>query len=84
MSQHLAKKVAERETRARWFYRGLIFSMLLLTGFLFFELRAICLPILVGAILAYLSRPIKSWFQIRWLPHEAYPGNRFRIYTTGP
>jgi predicted PurR-regulated permease PerM len=48
----------------------LAMTLIGLSAFLIFELRTILLPLLVGAILAYLFRPIKNRFQIRWLPHE--------------
>lgn len=61
----------ERRQRSRWFYRSLFAFLLFVTAFLLIELHSILLPILVGAILAYLFRPIKNWFHISWLPHEA-------------
>lgn len=64
------QKAEEREHRGRWFYRWLILSILALVGFLVYELHSIGLPILVGAMLAYLFRPIKNWFHLSWLPHE--------------
>src|SRR5205814_9728356 len=33
-------------------------------------LRGLILPIIVGALLAFLFRPVKERFKIRWLPHE--------------
>src|SRR5262249_34223255 len=71
MSAELSQKQSDRQLRARWFYRRLIAFLLALTAFLVFELHAILLPILVGAILAYLFRPIKNWFHFSWMPHEA-------------
>ena len=71
MSAELSQKHMDRQMRRRWFYRGLFAFLLFLTAFLLVELRAILLPILVGAILAYLFRPIKNWFHFGWMPHEA-------------
>lgn len=71
MSSELLQKHLDRQTRSRWFYRGLFAFLILLTAFLLIELRTILLPILVGAIFAYLFRPIKNWFHFSWMPHEA-------------
>jgi predicted PurR-regulated permease PerM len=67
---NLEQKVGERDARSRLFYRGLLFTIFALTAFLLYELHAILLPILVGAMMAYLFRPIKNWFHVTWIPHE--------------
>lgn len=71
MIANLARKKNEREARSTWFYRWLILILLSVSGLLLYELRTIWLPILVGAILAYLFRPLKNALHVRWLPHEA-------------
>lgn len=71
MSAELLQKQQDRQMRGRWFYRGLFGFLFLLIAFLVVELHAILLPILVGAIFAYLFRPIKNWFHFSWMPHEA-------------
>ena len=38
--------------------------------FLIWKLKVLLLPILVGALLAYLFRPLKDRFRTPWLPHE--------------
>lgn len=39
-------------------------------AWLLFRLRVLLTPILVGALLAYLFRPLKDRFQVPWMPHE--------------
>jgi predicted PurR-regulated permease PerM len=39
-------------------------------GFLVWKLSSLVLPIIVGALLAFLFRPVKERFKIPWLPHE--------------
>ena len=39
-------------------------------GFLIWKLSSLVLPIIVGALLAFLFRPVKERFKIPWLPHE--------------
>jgi predicted PurR-regulated permease PerM len=39
-------------------------------GFLTWELSSLILPIIVGALLAFLFRPVKDRFKVPWLPHE--------------
>ena len=39
-------------------------------GFLLWKLRILILPIIVGGLLAFLFRPVKDRFRVRWLPHE--------------
>ncbi|NJM10457.1 MAG: AI-2E family transporter [Bdellovibrionaceae bacterium] len=40
------------------------------TCFLIWKLSSLLLPMLVGALMAYLFRPLKDRFQIPWLHHE--------------
>lgn len=70
MTHELKEKAEERKHRSRWFYRGLTVSLISLAAFLIMHLHAILLPILLGGMLAYLFRPIKKWFLVRWIPHE--------------
>src|SRR5437867_13146423 len=60
----------ERKVRRRIFY--LIFGTLALIsgGFLISKLSILILPIIVGALMAFLFRPVKERFEVRWLPHE--------------
>src|SRR5947207_12297823 len=60
----------ERKVRRKIFY--LIFGTLALIsgGFLIWKLSILILPIIVGALMAFLFRPVKERFEIRWLPHE--------------
>src|SRR3974390_2901427 len=60
----------ERKARRRVFH--LIFAILVLIsgGFLIWKLSGLVVPIIVGALLAFLFRPVKERFKIPWLPHE--------------
>jgi predicted PurR-regulated permease PerM len=60
----------ERKVRRRVFH--LIFAVLVLIsgGFLIWKLSGLVIPIIVGALLAFLFRPVKERFKMRWLPHE--------------
>ena len=68
--QDFQEKERERKVRRRIFH--LIFAILALTlgGFLTWKLSCLVLPIIVGALLAFLFRPVKERFKIPWLPHE--------------
>jgi predicted PurR-regulated permease PerM len=68
--QSLEQKEWERKVRRRVFH--LIFAILALIsgGFLIWKLSDLVLPIIVGALLAFLFRPVKERFEIPWLPHE--------------
>src|SRR5215470_3790281 len=68
--QSLEEKEWERKVRRRVFH--LIFAILALIsgGFLIWKLSGLVLPIIVGALLAFLFRPVKERFEIPWLPHE--------------
>ena len=61
----------ERERRVR--RKGFCFTFGALTfvlgGFLIWKLSILILPIIVGALLAFVFRPVKERFRIRWLPH---------------
>lgn len=63
-------KEKERKIRRQIF--NSIFSFLTITAIclLLWKLRSLILPIVVGALLAYLFRPVKDRFQVSWLPHE--------------
>jgi predicted PurR-regulated permease PerM len=61
-----------RERKARRFVFYLTFAALTLivAGFLIWKLSSLILPIIVGGLLAFVFRPVKERFKIRWLPHE--------------
>lgn len=61
-----------RERKARRFVFYLTFAALALivAGFLIWKLSSLILPIIVGALLAFVFRPVKERFKVRWLPHE--------------
>jgi predicted PurR-regulated permease PerM len=68
--QEFEEQERERKVRRRIFYLIFATLALILGGFLIWKLRILILPIIVGAILAFLFRPIKDRFRVRWLPHE--------------
>lgn len=70
MIVHHGKKDEERLTRRKIFHTSFAVGATLACGFLLWKLRVLLLPIVVGALLAYLFRPVKDRFQISWLPHE--------------
>jgi predicted PurR-regulated permease PerM len=68
--QGFEERQRERKVRRRTFH--LIFALFALTtvGFLTWKLSSLILPIIVGALLAFLFRPVKDRFKVPWLPHE--------------
>jgi predicted PurR-regulated permease PerM len=69
-NQDFEDKEQERKIRRRVF--ALFFTILILIsgGFLIWKLSGLFLPVIVGALLAFLFRPVKERFKIPWLPHE--------------
>src|SRR6266536_5380898 len=70
MVRGFEEKERERKTRRRVFYTTLATLALIFGGFLIWKLRILILPIVVGALLAFLFRPVKDRFRVRLLPHE--------------
>src|SRR5215510_15551600 len=68
--QDFEEKERERKIRRKVFYLTFGVLTLLLGGFLIWKLNILILPIIVGALLAFVFRPVKERFRIRWLPHE--------------
>lgn len=66
----LDKKERDRNTRRKMFHVGFVLLIVPLCVFLLWKLSALLLPIVVGALLAYLFRPVRDRFRISWLPHE--------------
>jgi predicted PurR-regulated permease PerM len=60
----------ERKVRRRTFHLIFAAFALISGGFLIWKLSSLVLPIIVGALLAFLFRPVKERFKIPWLPHE--------------
>jgi predicted PurR-regulated permease PerM len=60
----------ERKARRTVFYLTFAALALLVGGFLIWKLSSLILPIIVGGLLAFVFRPVKESFKIRWLPHE--------------
>ena len=69
-NQDFEDKEQERKVRRRVF--ALFFTILVLIsgGLLIWKLSGLVVPIIVGALLAFLFRPVKERFKIPWLPHE--------------
>jgi predicted PurR-regulated permease PerM len=70
MSEDFEKRERERRVRRRTFHLVFTGVVLLASGFLIWKLSSLILPIIVGALLAFLFRPLKERFNIPWLPHE--------------
>src|SRR5215468_8610421 len=68
--QDFEEKERERKVRRRVFHLIFASLALILGGFLTWKLSSLVLPIIVGALLAFLFRPVKERFKIPWLPHE--------------
>jgi predicted PurR-regulated permease PerM len=60
----------ERRARRTVFYLTFAALTLIVGGFLIWKLSSLILPIIVGGLLAFVFRPVKDRFKIRWLPHE--------------
>src|SRR5437879_959623 len=68
--QDFEERERERKVRRKVFYLTFATLLLISAGFLVWKLRSLILPIIVGALLAFLFRPVKDRFNVRWLPHE--------------
>jgi predicted PurR-regulated permease PerM len=68
--QEFEEKERERKLRRTAFYLTFAGAVLILGAFLIWKLNALILPIIVGGLLAFVFRPVKERFRIRWLPHE--------------
>jgi predicted PurR-regulated permease PerM len=68
--QDFQEKERERKVRRQVFHLIFAILALILGGFLTWKLSGLVLPIIVGALLAFLFRPVKERFKIPWLPHE--------------
>src|ERR1700757_3400732 len=68
--QDFEQTARERKARRFVFYLTFAALTLIVGGFLIWKLSSLILPIIVGALLAFLFRPVKDRFKLRWLPHE--------------
>ncbi len=68
--QGFEEQERERKVRRKVFYLTFAALALILGAFLIWKLSILILPIIVGAVLAFLFRPVKDRFRVRWLPHE--------------
>lgn len=63
-------KERERKHRRKIFHLAFSAFALISTGLLVWKLHSLILPIIVGALLAFLFRPVKERFKVPWLHHE--------------
>src|SRR4026208_98629 len=68
--QGFEEKERERKIRRKVFYLTFATLALISGGFLIWKLSILILPIIVGCLLAFVFRPVKDRFRVRWLPHE--------------
>ncbi|MBO0695135.1 MAG: AI-2E family transporter [Verrucomicrobia bacterium] len=68
--QNFEEQERERKVRRKVFYLTFAALTLICGAFLIWKLRILILPIIVGALLAFLFRPVKDRFRVRWLPRE--------------
>src|SRR6266568_2075450 len=68
--QDFEEKERERKVRRKVFYITFATLFLISGGFFLWKLSGLILPIIVGGLLAFVFRPVKDRFRIRWLPHE--------------
>jgi predicted PurR-regulated permease PerM len=64
------REESERKQRRKVFHFAFSAFAFVLTGLLVWNLKSLILPITVGALLAFLFRPVKERFKVRWVPHE--------------
>ena len=69
-NQDFEDKEQERKVRRRVFALFFVILVLISGGLLIWKLSGLVIPIIVGAFLAFLFRPLKERFKIPWLPHE--------------
>ena len=70
VGQSTHQKERDRRARRKIFHTTFLILAVGVAIFLLWKLRPLLLPIVVGALLAYLFRPVKDRFQVSWLPHE--------------
>ena len=68
--QNFEEQERERKVRRKVFYLTFATLAVVFGGFLIWKLSILILPIIVGALLAFLFRPVKDRFRVRWLPHQ--------------
>lgn len=69
-NQDFERKELERKHRRQVFTVCFVVLTVISSVLLLWNLRSLLLPILVGALLAYLFRPLKDRFHVPWLHHE--------------
>jgi predicted PurR-regulated permease PerM len=63
-NQDFEEKKQERKVRRRVFHLIFAFLVLISGGFLIWKLNSLVVPVIVGALLAFLFRPVKERFKI--------------------
>jgi predicted PurR-regulated permease PerM len=69
-AQEFEQTERERKLRRTFFYLTFATLTSIVVAFLIWKLSSLILPMIVGALLAFVFRPVKHRFRIRWLPHE--------------
>src|ERR1041385_2847153 len=60
----------DRKVRRKIFYGTISALVLLSAAFRIWKVSSLMPSIIVGALLAFVFRPVKDRFRVRWLPHE--------------
>lgn len=68
--QEHKEKENDRKFRRQVFLTTFAVISILFSSFLIWKLHALLLPLAVGALMAYLFRPLKDRFQVPWIHHE--------------
>src|SRR5437867_12288239 len=68
--QEFEEMERERTARRKVFYLTFAVLVSMVGGVLVWKLSSLILPIVVGALLAFVFRPVKDRFKMRWLPHQ--------------
>src|SRR6516165_1789748 len=71
--QDVEEKERERKVRRKIFYLTFAILALICGGFLVWKLSGLILPIIVGALLAFLFRPVKDRFMKYCAGHDGKP-----------
>ena len=63
----MKEKKRQQQIRSLVFYTLFITLSVSVFVFIFWELRSLILPIIIGALLAYIFRPLKNYLKIPWV-----------------
>ena len=76
-------KDSSRRLRGIIFNCAVFFVVVISASYLIWALRPLILPIVLGILLAYLFRPLKTAFRYRWLPNSLRVAFLFLVLTGG-